>query len=236
MQLDREIILTDTLTESIKREMFHLMDCNYANSDLNLFEKDLSEKNWVIMLYEKKNHKLVGFSTQKLFEIRWNDTPCLILFSGDTIISKEYWGSLGLSISFGELMLTILNQFPEIPLYWMLISKGLRTYKFLPTFFINYYPAHEKKTPIDIRELMNFIGNLKFQDRYNTQTGIIEAEKNGQYLNVDLEPNNKTLKPHEQFFYDLNPGYSKGDELLCLAQLSMDNITPFIKRVLAKLS
>lgn len=234
MQLDREIISKESLTESQKEEMFRLMDCHYKNSDFNLFQKDLTEKNWVIMLYEKESHKLVGFSTQKLFKISYQGNPSLILFSGDTIISKDHWGSMGLCLAFGDLMLDILHQHTNIPLYWMLISKGLRTYKFLPTFFLNYYPAYNKQIPPEIKGLMNHLGNLKFPANYNNKTGIIDAKQNGQYLNQDLEPHSKISKPHERFFYELNPGHTKGDELLCLAPLSMDNLTPFIKRVLCK--
>ena len=39
-----------------------------------------------------------------------------------------------------------------------------------------------------------------------------------------------------QFFLRKNPNYQKGDELVCLAEISFDNLTNLGKRVLKEIS
>jgi len=235
MKLKRKISGIEELTEVQKKQMFHLMELYYGNSKRTEFDRDLKEKNWVLLLTEEESGKIAGFSTQKLIPSHKNGNQALVLFSGDTIIAKEHWGSMALSLCFGELMLKLLNEYPESSLYWMLISKGLRTYKYLPTFFINYYPCYDKEIPDEILKLMHYLGELKYPGMYNSEKGIIEAKSDGQFLKQEYEPQVNSKKPHEVFYYKANPGHYKGDELLCLAQLSMDNINPFIKRILKKL-
>jgi len=232
MKLNRKITNVQVLTEAQKDQMFLLMEAYYGNSKRNDFDRDLKEKNWVLLLTEEDSGNIAGFSTQMLIPFQQNGQEVLVLFSGDTIISKEHWGSMALSLCFGELMLKLLDEYPDSLLYWMLISKGLRTYKYLPTFFIDYYPCYDKETPKFILELMRYLGEMKYPGAYDESRGIIEAKSDGQFLKQEFQPEANPKKPHEVFFYKANPGYNKGDELFCLAQLSMDNINPFIKRIL----
>ncbi len=235
MKLDRKRVNVKDLSTEAKDHMFRLMEKHYKNTLRTTFEEDLAEKDWVLLLFEPNSDIPVGFSTQKLFEVNFDGQDYLILFSGDTIINEKHWGSLALSLAFGELMLSILKQNPDVPLYWMLISKGVRTYKFLPAFFINYYPSYGKETPEHITKLMHYLGKHRYPDAYNSETGIVKAQANGQFLDQKYEPKEAVKDPEEIFFYEKNPNHAKGDELLCLTRLSMDNINSFIKRVLNRL-
>jgi hypothetical protein len=132
-------------------------------------------------------------------------------------------------------MIDLLKAHPDTPLYWLLISKGLRTYKYLPTCFIEYYPHWQNETPQNISQLMNQLGKYRFNEFYNPDTGIVSARENGQYLKDEFQPSIKTDKPYESFFYNKNPGYMKGDELLCLTRLSLENILPDILAALSRI-
>ncbi|MBN1952509.1 MAG: hypothetical protein JW801_15005 [Bacteroidales bacterium] len=232
--LQREIVSVHDLTPEQKDSMYQLMHNYYSHVHRDSFDHDLSEKNWVLMLREESGQEIAGFSTQMLFPFRHQGKELRILFSGDTIIRKEHWGSMALSLLFGELMIRILKEFGEHELYWLLISKGLRTYKYLPAFFLEYYPCSKCPTPPEIQELMHALGIFKFADSYSPEKGIILADREGQYLKPEYHADAKPSKPHEVFFYKANPGYIRGDELLCLTRLSLDNINPFIKRQISK--
>ncbi len=236
IRIERQRIKIEDLNKDQKEKMLNLMKRYYENTDEEIFHKDLSEKNWVLALYDKENHDLIGFSTQQLFNVVHNQDKYQILFSGDTIVDHKYWGSMMLSLAFAELVLDIKKECNGEKLYWMLISKGLRTYKFLPAYFINYYPCYNKETPEDIKYLMDKLGKLKYPDLYNSQKGVIEAKNNGQYLKPEYEPDDMPLEPQEKFYYLMNPGYKKGDELLCLTCIEMENLNPFIKRAVSRLN
>jgi len=234
MTLDRKIIEVATLTQAERDRMFQLMETHYGNTRLEDFERDLKEKEWVLFLTDADTGQIAGFSTQKLIHLEHNGKPIVALFSGDTVIEKDHWGSMALSLCFGELMLKLINKYTESTIYWMLISKGLRTYKYLPIFFLNYYPCHDKETPEDILQLRDTLGYMLFPDSYNKESGIIKAKADGQFLKEDFQAEPKEKKPHEIFFFEKNPGCHEGDELICLAELSMDNLNAFIKRILSK--
>jgi hypothetical protein len=60
--------------------------------------------------------------------------PIMALFSGDTIISHHHWGEQELAHAWCYFAGQIKRQCPELPLYWFLIVKGHRTYRYLPAF------------------------------------------------------------------------------------------------------
>ncbi len=234
VQLIRKIEQVSSLSNQTKEQMFQLMNLYYTNTFRSQFETDLSEKNRVLLIINSQSNELAGFSTQKIFKTTFNQSTYTILFSGDTIMQHHYWGAGGMELvlAFGELMMQIIDGDPDTPAYWMLISKGLRTYKYLPVFFNEYYPTYTKQTPSEIKLLMNFLGDLKFGDKYNPKTGIIEASEQAQFLKPEYQPEKSIRKPHEKLYYELNPGYEKGDELLCLSPLTMNNLNTFIKEKL----
>jgi len=70
-----------------------------------------------------------------------------ILFSGDTVIDKRHWGSMALPIAWGRLMLSLSPASSNAGFYWLLTSKGYKTYRFLPVFFREFYPRYDAQTP-----------------------------------------------------------------------------------------
>lgn len=234
MSIQGEITEVSKLDSGQKDAMFSLMYSYYANTNREAFDHDLSEKNWVLMLTDKESGKIAGFSTQMLFPFTYKGKELGILFSGDTIIQKEHWGSLNLSLLFGQLMIRLSKEHGGMELYWLLISKGLRTYKFLPTFFLEYYPCFDKPTPPAIRDLMDQLGESRYPGQYDREHGIVKAKDHGQFLKEEFQAEAKASKKHEEFYYNMNPGYNRGDELLCITRLSIDNINPFIKRLISK--
>ena len=106
---------------------------------------DLQAKQWVILLYD--DNRLCGFSTQVVFDFPHEHRLTRILFSGDTIIDKHYWGSLALPVAWGRLMLLLQSSRPDTDLFWLLTSKGYKTYRFLPVFFHEFYPCYCTPTP-----------------------------------------------------------------------------------------
>ena len=234
MDLIHKIEEVNRLSPEQKERMYELMCIHYSNNKRELFDRDLSEKDWVLMLQSNTNQEIVGFSTQKLFPFTFREKSVRVLFSGDTIIQKEHWGSMALSLLFGKLMIRILYEYKKDEIYWMLISKGLRTYKYLPAFFIDYYPCYDKETPSEMQELMHALAKYRFSESYIPETGIVKADQNAQYLKEEYHALARPSKEHELFFFEANPGYARGDELVCLTRLSLDNINPFIRRVLKK--
>ena len=206
--------------------MYGLISRYFAEFDRQQFESDLAEKDDVVVI--RVDDEVVGFSTMQLSEERVNGEDIQVLFSGDTIIDTRYWDTHELQRCFAERAARAMRE-SDLPLYWLLICGGYRTYRYLPIFFEEFWPRHDRATPAETQVLMDALAGKRFGSAY--QQGVV-IESNG-YLSEGVSPiEEKQLKnPHVAFFNETNPGHIRGHELVCLTRFSEDNM----KRPLLKL-
>ena len=218
------------LSEKHVHEMLRLMQAYYHNIGRAQFVKDLEEKDWVIILWE--GDCIRGFSTQMLFDHDIEGHWIQVIFSGDTVIEKSYWRSLALPVAWGRLMLSILTERPDRELYWLLTSKGYKTYRFLPVFFREFYPSCTKEAPAFEKALLCSLGRRKFGNRFDSESWTIRALDGAQYLRPGVADITEARRRDKDiaFFEKANPGHTKGDELVCIARCHEENINPFILR------
>jgi hypothetical protein len=227
----RKILRIDGLNAAITDSMLNILRKYYANTTTENFHRDLFSKTAAICLFNPINHQLVGFSTLKEFIHKVEGQDYAILFSGDTIIEREFWGSQALVLGFGEFMVSMMNRYPDNEIYWFLISKGIRTYKYLPAFFKEYYPNHVSDTPEKYQKLMDCLATHFFPDIYDKAAGVLKVV-DGQHLKSEYFPSAHPNNEIEKFYFSRNPGYVKGDELVCLTALKADNICDHIRKIL----
>ncbi|MEL6823746.1 MAG: hypothetical protein AAFP70_18465, partial [Calditrichota bacterium] len=198
MSLSGTIIPVSEITPVEHRRMLQLMQEHYHHVDDMDFATDLSEKDWVILLRDKEN-AIRGFSTQLLFEHAFEGEKLLILFSGDTVIEAAYWGSMALPIAWGQLMLSLKHSNPGHKLYWMLITKGVRTYRFLPVFFKEFYPRYDIPTPKWEGSLIHSLAKKRYPGTYDDNSGLIVGSGSSQSLKNKFDIKRKN-DPHVKFF------------------------------------
>ncbi len=230
MELESQTIPVTQLRPECVAQMLGLMQAHYEGVSEPQFLGDLQAKQWVILLYDEG--RLCGFSTQVLFDFPHENRPTRILFSGDTIIDKQHWGSLALPVAWGRLMISLTC--PDIELYWLLTSKGYKTYRFLPVFFHEFYPCFTTPAPAFEKALLERVASQRFGPRFDPATGVLRAEPGAQRLREGVaELHDRRLRdPHVAFFQRQNPGHAHGDELVCLARFHPDNLRPYIRRQL----
>ncbi|MGI9468214.1 MAG: hypothetical protein ACR2OA_13920 [Rubripirellula sp.] len=80
-----------------------------------------------------------------------------------------------------------------------------------------------------------FVWSL-FGPAHNPTTGTVRGQAIGNYFLrsgvADIDEI-RHRDHHVRRFVYLNPGYTEGDELCCLAPLSVENFTPAARRVIA---
>lgn len=214
--------------------MYALMQRYYANVTESAFLSDLADKHWVILLLDPATHVLCGFSTQKLFEVTVDGRPRTILFSGDTIIDENHRGDVALSHVWGNLALSLIDRHPADDLYWFLICKGYKTYRFLPVFFHAFYPCVNRPTPPDILAILHACGHARCGRAYDPAAGLMRGGPDKDRLRpgiADITPE-RLRDPHVRFFAQRNPLHAQGEELCCLAPLTRANFTPAAHRVI----
>ena len=216
-----------------QRELHRLHARFFDNAGWDEFQADFAEKDYVITAADASEY--LAFSTIKLHDELVDGRRTVFLFSGDTIVHPDYWQANLLAPAFSAFLGRMIDDYGEVPLYWFLITKGYRTYMYLPTFFEDYYPRPDAPTPPAIRRLIEYIARRRFGDRYDPETGIIGFDGGRDYLNADLRrvPELRADGKYVSFFLKANPGYGRGDELACLTRCARDNIKPLGLRLLA---
>lgn len=212
--------------------MFRLHSAYFTNVVRETFLQDLAEKKWVIVL--RDGRRIAGFSTVQLLDHEAEGRQRVFLFSGDTIVSPEYWQSSTLAGAFGHVMLRLMETFPDRPIHWFLISKGYRTYRFLPVFFRRFFPVYHAPTPPLEAAVLHSIARHKFGAAYDPARGVISFGGTRDRLTEAMAevPAHRLRDPHVAFFLQRNPGYRQGDELACLADIAKENFTRLAWRVI----
>jgi len=212
--------------------MFKLYSKYYAGTNRLTFERDLSSKTHLLQL-RNECHELCGFSTLELYRKKFSAKTLQVVFSGDTIVEPQHWGDMTLAFTWLRFIGKTKRANPTEPLYWLLIVKGHRTYRFLPTFAHRYIPQHNTHTDRNDRALLDYLASEKFGSHYDPASGIATFGPNSGQLNSDLAiiPASHLKRPEVAYFLERNPGYVNGDELVCLCEVSEDNMRPLAKRV-----
>jgi hypothetical protein len=234
MKLRGRLVPVRDMTASQRDAMFALMDAHYENVHRDHFEADLSEKHWVIQVTEPHTDRLCGFSTQRILDMEIAGQVVKALFSGDTIIAREHWGDNALAQTWGRLALRLMDNAGGTPLYWFLISKGYKTYRFLPLFFHEYYPRPDRATPGWACAVLDAFASSRYPDEYDPTSGLVRATPDKDRLRAglaDVTPE-RLQDPCVRFFVERNPDHRRGDELCCLAPLTRDNFTRAAYRVI----
>jgi hypothetical protein len=219
------------LTPHDREQMLRLMQEYYVGVTEEIFSRDLAEKRWVILLTDASG-RLRGFSTQMLLD-HPTSPGVRALFSGDTIVDRAWWGRNELAGTWGRLALRVIAEDPRSAWYWMLTSKGYKTYRYLPLFFHEFYPRLAADTPAMVAAHRDAFGRAKFGEAYDPARGIVAALHAGG-LRPHVAPVDafRLGDPQVQFFAQCNPGHAAGDELCCLAPLTRENFTPAAWRVI----
>jgi hypothetical protein len=225
------------LSRSVRSEMLQLMKRYYDRISAERFHSDLAAKAFAVLLHDRSS-QLVGFSTVGIWQDQFDGRAIQIMYSGDTIIDHRYWGSPTFASSWLKLAARIKDAAPQMPLYWFLIVKGHRTYRYLSVFARRYYPAWNSETPPEISGLMTHLGMAKFGHAYDAEKGIVHfSESQGHLLpRWATIPGKDAVRPEVRFFAAKNPGYISGDELVCLAEITADNMRPFARRIFERAS
>ena len=212
--------------------MYALFERYYLATTPELFASDLAGKDTVFLLRDAQE-RLCGFSTLAVSRMEVDGKRVRIVFSGDTIIDRAHWGSQTFAFSWLRHIGRIALDEPETPLYWLLIVKGHRTYRYLPAFGVAFTPDWRRPADARLEAVKHAVARARFGRAYDQEAGVVRhAESRGhlapEWGSVSAR---EALRPDVNFFLQRNPGYVRGEELVCLCELAPDNMRPLTRRL-----
>lgn len=231
-KLESHSVPTHQISRQQTLEMYDLFQNYYEATTYRNFTRDLNNKNWVVLLKEAGGKTIEGFSTLAFYESKPDGVPVGVVFSGDTIINKKFWGTPELPKKWVKTVLQVGQDYPA-PLYWLLISSGYKTYRFLPVFLKEFYPRYDKPTPGDFQQILDYLAKERFGREYLQPEGIVRFSNGATPLREGVAEikSNRLQDAHVKYFLQKNPGHKEGDELVCLTIIHPDNFTAAGKRM-----
>ncbi|MBP6183980.1 MAG: hypothetical protein KA479_03510 [Saprospiraceae bacterium] len=220
------MVKNDSLNESDLAKMIHLMQTHYSHVTRNMFLHDLQGKDFVGVIRDSKGD-IQGFTTFVINPKNCAGRDYNILFSGDTIIDEKHWGSQIMMKGWCTSVGTIVATDTQKPWYWYLMSKGHRTYLYLPFYFHSYYPSVNPQSDYNqLSQIADEASRILFGDDWKPNEGLIRFKEHHGALNPYLAAATfkKEKNAYVKFFLEKNPSFFEGDELVCIARLSEDNI------------
>ncbi len=215
-RLRGEVARRGALPEATRARLWQLFRQYYDQVDEAAFFRDLDEKSHVILV-RNRQQQVVGFSTLLLERHRVESSPANVLFSGDTVVDERYWGDKSLHKAFVRFLIGAKIRAPLVPLYWLLLTKGYKTYLLLTRNFPTHFPSRHSPTPRHVARLIDRVCRRRYGSAWRAPLGIVRFERSHGQLKrgaACIEPT-QLIDPDIAFFAEHNPGHLSGDELAC---------------------
>ena len=226
--LNAEVVPVGRLTPDDRARLFAIHARHYEAVDEATFAGDLATKQWVVLVRDGAD-TVCGFSTLRTFAVAFRGRVVRLIYSGDTVIARTHWGSQALPLRWIEFAGRIKSGAPDTPLFWLLTTKGDRTYRYLAAFAHRFHPDWRAPTPGWAEELGALVGKAAFGARFDPGAGVVRG--GGGALRAEYRvPPARLRRADVAFFEARNPHHAEGDELVCLCELSSANLRPIARR------
>ena len=218
-KLIAETVAVESVEPGTRDAAFALFQHAYSGAERARFERDLAEKQLIILLRDRSSRALKGFSTVLVHELP--DGEGTVIYSGDTVIDREYWGQKQLQSAFARILLSYKTRVRRRRLYWFLLSKGYRTYLLLANAFPRAVPRHDRADDRYLRAMLDSLASARFGSQYDRDSGVVRYATPHEHVRSGLAPitTRHLENAHVRFFAARNPGHQRGDELACLAEV-----------------
>lgn len=223
-------VAVSRLTPAERRAAWELFDAHYADADRARFERDLDDKQQIVLLHA--GDRLVGFSTIRVDRLPFEGRCVVSIFSGDTVIEAAHRGSRALQWAFFRCLLTTKLRHPRSLVVWFLLSKGYKTYLLLARNFPTCWPRRDTPTPGWAHRLICALAARRYAEALDRDALILRFPGDHERLRDHVAPLHDLTDPDIRFFAERNPGHADGDELCCLGVVDRRLLLAFPLKVL----
>lgn len=229
--LRASVVPVTALDAGLRQQAWSLFEEAYAGADRIRFEQDLSAKHRVILLWAADG-SLRGFSTVHVAALA--SGAGTVVYTGDTVVARAYWGTKVLQRAFALLLVREKLRRPARPLYWLLVSKGYKTYLMLAHAFPQAVPRRDARGSGELHRVLDAAASSRFGEAFDPATGLIRHAVPRECVRDGLCPIDTQTRrdPDVAFFLERNPGHAAGDELACLAKVRLRDVGRQIVRSL----
>jgi len=204
------------------RNMYRVFCRYYENTSLEQFMADLSRKAGAFLIRRSSDDAIVGFSTLGIYHMEVDGRRIRGMFSGDTILEKEFWGHRAMNAAFVKRLLWEALKDPFTPQYWFLISKGYKTFLLLSRNFPDYYP-HPQRDNTHMQHIVEAYCDKLFPGCLDREKMVLDFGDGYNCLKSDVTPITDEQRQQDDiaFFEQRNPEWTRGTELPCVGRADL---------------
>jgi hypothetical protein len=230
-RLNGRVIDPMDLTTHECTRMYEIATNYWANRTWDAFEESVYSADWIVLVHNAQTNAVEGFMNLLRFQLVIDGQPVTTFFSGQTTVEKAYRQSSVLHRVGAQ---HIMHQAASCttPVYWAFASASYHSYHAMPTFVHTFYPNCYTQPPLDMQHIIDTVGSYAaksvYHSTYDNERGIIRDDPQApvalksQFADI---PAHRLHDPHISFFLDANPGYTRGEGLVCVASLAQSNLT-----------
>lgn len=231
--LRTRIVAPADLTAERRAVMFALLSVWFEGYGEEYFNKELCDLDHCMLQEVPETGELAGFATVYRQETEIAGTSVGAYHTAHCILDRRYWGTNGLVRAMvAELIARARADRSGRLWYWSYSAVGYRSYRYMPMLFVRHTPQPERSPGPLERAFRDHIGRECFAHYYDSVTGTVDWKWQGYGLTDEASAISeaKLDSPAVAEFRRLNPRWADSVEILCLARLEDENLTPFGRR------
>lgn len=204
----------------------------YIDTDRVTFEAQLRSLPEV-GLWQVRDGPLVGLVNFHVYPVVRQGRVTTIIFTSSVVIDERFRGrQLILKTGLRILLRTKLRR-PWRPVFWLFDTFSYKSYLLLPRNLREFWPRRDQPTPAEIAAFLDQLAQQRYGANWSPETGVVSRFGQKRLLSTAAPLDAAALSdPDVSFFDQVNPGHRDGDRLVCLAPLTLANLTGAIARML----
>jgi hypothetical protein len=222
--VDIELRRTDSLAAAELGEIW-AVTARYIDTNRAVYESKLHALPEV-GLWRERGGALVGLVGLDVYPVEWEGKTATIIFTASVVIEERFRGrNLVLKTGLRILLREKLRR-PLAPAYWFFDTFSYQSYRILPRNLSEFWPRRDQVTPAPVARFVDHLARRRYGDNWSPATGVVRGLGQKRLLPSTAPPDLPALvDPDARFFESANPGHRDGDMLVCLAPLSMRNLS-----------
>jgi hypothetical protein len=224
-------ITTNELNEATKEEMWQVYH-QYYHYSREYFMQRIHRNNY--FSFYRVDGRIVGFTGLRINRTEVYDKECLLIYFGQTIISKHHRGNALIPRTAVKLFLKYWKDLVRGRIYVWADALTYKAYLVFAKTLKEFYPTYKSAMPVHVKALINFVGDEYYGETFCLNTGTVR--KDTVFVNDPTTLiNARQEKDKDVLFYaQSNPNYIKGHGLITLAPMTGKNYLYLILKCIRK--
>ena len=217
---------TKNITEATWQDILWSASSNLTSTD-GLIDS-LKQRERLALYYSKG--AIIGCATIDIRSEVFEGRKTCCIYTGNTWIRKDWRNANLIQLLAFISMIKAKTHYPRHALFWFFGSNNYMSYRLLYRNFETFWPHPNIPTPTWHKQYMQHLGVVYYGEDLDKDTLIWRQENTRSFKDEDIALDECQLQdPFIQYYLSINPRYTQGDRLMCMAPLNLKSVSNVAK-------